>query len=104
MKRGIVLILMLLLLVDSAWDGYCGNVKSGPPRAAVTHDHVNPPHYPSRQVGSSHFLPSSNWRDIFSLRQVERGIPIGRLSLKIVTSCNNGGSGGIPLIKSLIPG
>jgi hypothetical protein len=96
MKRGIVLIVMLLLLVDVAWDGYCGNVNSGPLRAAVTHDHVDPPHYHPRQVGSSHLLPSSDWRDLFSSRPIERAIPLGQFSLKIVTSCNNGGSGGKP--------
>jgi len=97
MKRGIVLIVMLLLFVDLAEDGYLGNVKTGPPlQAVVRHELSHFPHYPSRQVDSSNLLPSSDWRDIFISRQAEPVIALGQLPVKIITSCNHGGSGGIP--------
>ena len=100
MKRGIVLMVMLLLLTllaDLAEDGYLGNAKNGPLQAAVSHAFIHFRHFPSRKVGSSNLLPSSDWRDIFSSWQAEPGIPLGQLPVKIITSCNHGGSGGIPL-------
>ena len=100
MKRGIVLIVMLLLmalLVDLAEDGYLGNVMTGPLHAVVSHEPRNFTHYPSRQVDSSNLLPSSDWRDIFISWQAEPVIPLGQLPVKIITSCNHGDSGGIPL-------
>ena len=97
MKRGIVLIVMLLLFVDLAEDGYLGNVKIGPPlQAVVSHALSHFPQYPSRQVDSSNFLRTSDWRDIFISWQAEPVIPLGQLPVKIITSCNHGGSGGIP--------
>ena len=97
MKRGIVLIVVLLLLVDLAGDGCLGNPKFGPLQAAVSHVLSHFPHYPFKKVDSSNLLSSSDWRDMFSSRQAEPVIPISQLPLKIITSCNNGSSGGIPL-------
>jgi hypothetical protein len=96
MKRGIVLIVMLLLLFDLAEDGYLGNVKSGPLQAAVSTSVSNAHHYPSRQVDSPSSLPSPDLRDIFSSSQSHLVIPMVQLALKIINSCNTGGSGGIP--------
>ena len=99
MKRGIVLIVMLILLalvVDLAEDGYLGNAKTGPLQAAVSHGIRHFRHYPSSQVDSSNLLPSSDWRDIFFSWQAEPVIPLGQLPVKIITSCNHGSSGGIP--------
>jgi len=99
MKRGIVLMVMLLLLTllaDLAEDGYLGNAKTGPLQAAMSHAFIHFRHYPSRQVDSSNLLPSTDWRDIFSW-QAEPVIPLDQLAVKIITSCNHGGSGGIPL-------
>ena len=99
MKGGIVLMVMLLLLallVDLADDGYLGNAETGPLQAVVSHALNHFPHYTSRQVDSSNFLPSSNWRDFFISRQAEPLILIGQLPFQIITSCNHGGSGGIP--------
>jgi hypothetical protein len=97
MKRGIVLMVMLLLLVDLAEDGYLGNVKTGPLQAVVSHGLSHFRHYPSRQFDSSNLLPSSDWRNIFISWQAEPVITPGQLPVKIITSCNHGGSGGIPL-------
>jgi hypothetical protein len=97
MKRGIVLMVMLLLLVDLADDGYLGDVKTGAPlQAVVSHGLSHFHHSPSRQDDSSKLLPSSDWRDIFISWQAEPVIPLGQLPVKIITSCNHGGSGGIP--------
>ena len=97
MNRGIVLIVMLLMLVDLAEDGCPGSFKSGPLQAAVSHVLSHFPHYPFKKVDSSNLLSSSDWRDMFSSRQAEPVIPISQLPLKIITSCNNGSSGGIAL-------
>ena len=100
MKRRIVLIVMLLLLVDLAEDGHLGNAKSGPLQAAVSNVLSQFPQHPSRAVDFFNLLPSSEWwdiwLDIFSSEQAEPVIPIARLALKVITSCNNGGSGGLP--------
>jgi len=96
MKRGIVLLVMLLLLVDLAEDGYLGNAKTGPLQAAVSHGLSHFTRHPSRQVDSTNLMPSSDWRHIFISWQAESVIPLDQLPLKIITSCNHGGSGGIP--------
>jgi len=97
MKRGITLIVMLLLLVDLAEDGYLGNVKTGPLQAVVSHGLGHFRHYSFRQFDSSNFLPSSDCRNIFISWQAEPVITPDQLPVKIITSCNHGDSGGIPL-------
>jgi hypothetical protein len=97
MKRGILLIMVLFLLVDLAEDGCLGNVKIGPLQAAVSVAISIFPHHPSRQVDSPRSLPSPDWRDIFSLWQSQPVMQGGQQAPKMITSCNNGGSGGIPL-------
>jgi hypothetical protein len=96
MKRGILLILMLVLLVDLAEDGYLGSVEFGPLQAAVSTSFSNFHYQSSRQVVSSRSLPSPDWRDIFNPWQSQPVMQMGQLAFKIITSCNNGGSGGIP--------
>jgi len=99
MKRGFVLMVMLLLLallVDLAEDGYLGNVMTGPLHAVVSHQLIQFPRYPFRQADSSKLLQSLDWRNFFISRQAEPLIPQGRLPVKIITFCNHGSSGGIP--------
>ena len=96
MKRGIALMVMLLLLFDLAEDGYLGNAKTGPLHAVVSHGLSHFTHYPSKQADSSKLLPSSDWRNILISWQAEPVIPLGQLPIKKITSCNHGGSGGIP--------
>ena len=96
MKRGILLIVILLLMTDLAVDGYLGNVKLGPLKAAVDTTLRVPRDYPSNQVDSFHSLPSLDWRDIFGPSQSQPVIPVKQLALKIINSCNCGSSGGIP--------
>ena len=95
MKRGILLILMMILLVDLAEDGYLGNVKVGPLHTIVSTFLGNSPHYHFRQVESSHSLPSPDFRAIFGPQQPQPIKPRVQLALKLITTCNNSSSGGI---------
>jgi hypothetical protein len=96
MKRGILLIVMLLLLVDLAEDGCLGKVKFGPLQAAVSTSFSNFHHYPTGQLDSTHSLPSPDWPDMSGSRQFQLVTQMGQLALKIMSFCNHGSSGGIP--------
>ena len=97
MKRGIVLIAMLLLLVDLAGDGCLGNPKFGPLQATISTSLSSGRHYSSLQADSPHLLVSRDWRDMFSPRQSQPVVATGQFAHKIITCCHIGGSGGIPL-------
>jgi hypothetical protein len=96
MKRLVLLILVLLVFVDLTEDGCLGKVKFGPLQAAVNVAFSILPHQTSRQVDSSHSPQSPDRRVIFSLRQYQPIMEGSQQTLKIIISCNNGGSGGIP--------
>ena len=96
MKRGILLVLMLVLLVDLAEDGYLGNAKSGPLHVIVSTSLSSSPHYHFKREDSSYSLPSTHFPEIFSPRQSQPIRPRGQLALKLITICNSGSSGGIP--------
>ena len=97
MKRGMWLIVILLLLVDLAGHGYLGSVKVEPPQTAVGTSCSIFHHFHSKKVDSCLSLPSQDWQDMFSPSQSKSLLSLGHLTLKIITSCNIGGSGGIPL-------
>ena len=76
MKRGILLILTLVLLVDLAEDGCLGNVKFGPLRIIVSTSFSNSPHHHSRQVDFSYSLPSLDLRKILpeAIQLIKQGV------------------------------
>jgi hypothetical protein len=97
MKRGIVLIIVLLCLVDLAQDGCLGSFKFVPLQATISTSLSSKHHYPSRQADLPHLLVSHDWLDMFSPNQSQQIKDLGQFASKIITSCHIGGSGGIPL-------
>jgi hypothetical protein len=97
MKRVVLLILVLVVFVDLAEDGYLGNVKHGPLQTAASVAGSIFPHHPSKQVDPPRSLPSPAWQDIFGLRRSQPVIQEGQRAPKMITFCNIGCSGGIPL-------
>jgi hypothetical protein len=97
MKRGFLLILLVVLLVDLSQDGCLGEVSFGPQQVAVSTSLRDFNHPPSGQEDSSPSLPSADWRDLFNPRPSQPVVHIGQVALKIIIPCNNSSSGGIPL-------
>jgi hypothetical protein len=98
LKCLVLFILVLVVLVDLADDGCFGSVRTGPLQAAVSVAfRIFPPRHPSRQVDPPSSLPSPDWRGLFSLKDSPPVLQEGQQAPKMITSCNNGCSGGIPL-------
>jgi hypothetical protein len=96
MKRGVLLILALLLLLDLADDGYLGKAKFVPPYSTAKTSLTSAPQYDTGKIDSSGSLPSPDWRDMSGPRHLQPVMPLVQLARKIITPCNNGSSGGIP--------
>lgn len=95
MRRGIFLILMLLLLADLS-DGSLGQEKfvSTPSNSKISH--TTYPQHGSVKVDSAGALSSPGCWDIFAPRQSQTVVKVRQLPRLIITSCNKGSSGGIP--------
>jgi hypothetical protein len=97
MKRGIVLIVMLLLLIDLGQDGCLGKAVLVPPDSSAPTSLTSPPQYEAGKVDSHYKLSlaksgsTSGWWQFqpLSLRV--------QPALKIITCCHTTSSGGIPL-------
>ncbi len=96
MKRGILLIVALLLVLDLAEDGYLGRAKFVPPHSSAKTSLTSSPQFDSAKIDSSDLPPSQNWAKIPCPRQVQPVMQPAQQSLKITTYCNNGSSGGMP--------
>jgi hypothetical protein len=96
MKRGILLILGLLLLFDIAGDDGLGKAKMVSHHANAKIYRSFSQHSESGKVGFIDSLPSSNWPKRLSLRQSHPVMHMAQFTLETITSCNNGGSGGNP--------
>jgi hypothetical protein len=96
MKRGILLIVMLLLLLDLAEDGCFGKVQFVPPSFATKTSLRSLQHYSSGKIDSSPALPSPNWRGMPHFRQSQPIMHMVLLALRLINTCNHGSSGGIP--------
>jgi hypothetical protein len=95
MKRGIFLILMLLLLVDLS-DGAIGQAKFVSTHSNSKISHTSYLQHGSVKVDSSDSLSLPGCRNIFGPRQSQTVIQERQLAFVILTSCNKGSSGGIP--------
>jgi hypothetical protein len=96
MKRGILLMMMLIFLADVAEDGYPGSAASGPVPAAVSQAGSRVAHHLIRPVDALTSVPASQWRGLPRPRPAAPAIPLGHRPLTILTSCNHGDAGGIP--------
>ena len=96
MKRGILLIVMLLVVLDLDEDGYFGKVQFVPPSSTTKIFLKSFKHYNSGQIGSYDVVPSLNWRGMPNLRQSQLIMHMSQLGLKFIDTCNHGSSGGIP--------
>jgi hypothetical protein len=97
MKRGIFLILIFLLLMDLADDGCFGKAQFVPPQSTAKASFSSFQNFNTGQINFSGKLPSLDLLAIFSLRQFQPQKPDNQLAFKLISICNNGSSGGIPL-------
>jgi hypothetical protein len=95
MKRGILLILMLLLLFDLA-DGTLGKAQFFPTHSNAKISPTTAPHHGSVKVDFFDASSSPDCPDVFATIQSEPARQTGQLALTIITSCNKGSAGGIP--------
>jgi hypothetical protein len=96
MKRGILLILMVLLVFNLAEDGCFGKAQFVLPSSTTKIFLKSFKHYDSGQIYSSGVLSSLDWRGMPSLRQSQLIMPRSQLGLKLINTCNHSSSGGIP--------
>jgi hypothetical protein len=96
MKRGILLIVMLLLLVDLAKDGCFGKAKFVPSDFTTKTSLSSFKYDGVEKIDPSGALPSPDLPKIFNLRQSEPIRSEGQQTFKLINACNTGSSGGIP--------
>jgi hypothetical protein len=97
MKRGILLIVLLLLLVNLAEGGRFGKAKFLPPDSTTKASLTTFQHDGSGKIDFSGAMPSPDLCKIFSPRQSQPIRSEGHPTFKLINACNNGNSGGIPL-------
>ena len=97
MKRGVLLILAVLLLIDLADDGCLGKAKFLPPHSSTKISLTFPLDCDSESVDTTYAPPASNRWEICGRKQFQAVLIGVQTTLKIITFCNNGSSGGIPL-------
>jgi hypothetical protein len=97
MKRGIVLIVMLLLLIDLGVDGCLGKATLAPPDFSQNSSLTSPSPSEAGKV-DFHFQPS--WANNLGRSSRWQFQPVTlpvQSALKIITYCHTNSSGGIPL-------
>jgi hypothetical protein len=97
MKRGILLILAFLLLLDLTDDGFLDKAKFVRPYSSAQISLNSNPCCHSGSDDTRYTLPSLNSQEVFNLSQFQLVILRARPVLTIITLCNNGSSGAIPL-------
>jgi hypothetical protein len=96
MKRGILLILAVLLLLDLSDEGFLGEAKFVPP--SFSKISLTFPQDFDLDIVDTPFAPPSSVRwEIYPLQQFQAVLIGVQTTLKIIIFCNNGSSGGIPL-------
>jgi len=95
MKRGILLILMLLLLVDLS-DGSLGKAKFVLNHSNTKISHTSANYGPVKANTSDDALISLHCQKIFSSIKSKPVIQRGQLAIILITACNKGRAGGIP--------
>jgi hypothetical protein len=97
MKRGIVLIVLLLLLIDMGQDGCLGKAPLVPCDFSAHTSLTSPPQYEAGKVDSHHKLSLANSRGLSGWWQFQPLSLRVQPALKIITCCHTTSSGGIPL-------
>jgi hypothetical protein len=96
MKRGIVLIVMLLLLIDLGEDGCLGKATFVAPQPSAKISFTSPLVNCSGKIDSCDTLPSDGG-EISRLVQCQAVTLLVQPALKIIIYTHTGSSGGIPL-------
>jgi hypothetical protein len=97
MKRGILLSLALLLVLDLAQDDCLGKAKFVTLHSSAEVSPAFPLQCDSRVVDALITLPlSDRWKN-WNKREFQPVLQRVQIALKIIVFCNNGSSGGIPL-------
>jgi hypothetical protein len=97
MKRAFLLIFAVLLLLDLADDGYLGKVKFVPPHSSAKTSLTSTLQSNSGGGDLRYTMPSPAHTETCDRKQFQPILLRVHPTLKIIFSCSNGSSGGIPL-------